>query len=750
MAKQRMRFGLLGELVLIGATGPGCGGSGKGTGALDAASVKNDVAPLADTTPAWNDVAAPAPADVTVAKGDVAVSADTASVKNDLAVPADAVSAKNDVAVSADTPPVASDSASAGDTAGTKNDATPPPDAPAPADVIATGGTTADSGGGGGAGGSTYALFPDRMTDWSHAGVVQPDGTRAIPKRTSVCATVDATKYGDGKTDATAAIQAAIDACPDDQVVSLPAGAYVVKNAIGIKHPIVLRGAGAGATKIVSSASINISATPGTWPGQNTLHAVDWTGGLDKGSTTITLADASGIMVGQPIVLDQLNDSNVTTAGYTPLVSPVGNEGTVGVGVNDCASRDGLNFCTDGSHAVPRALMQIVQVKTKSGNQVTIDAPVHITHLPSLSPQAFYWDGGNLAYAGIESLTIDAQYNDQAINMTFCSHCWVKGVEIDHIARGAVALFYDLHAEIRDSYFHMNQASAPENYGLEVDDTSQSLFENNILDALAAGIIVSWSSSGNVISYNYSVNDSPGSQVLGQTLSNHSVHAFMNLWEGNTVPKFVSDAIWGSASHQTLFRNRISGYMEPSAASGSTTLWSNGNWPIALEAWHRDFNLIGNVLGKSEVQNGYQAASVADGSLVGATGRTSACACCTCGMGVAPIYVLGYWNHWHPADDTDKFDPLVASTLLRWGNFDAFSNSTHWDGTELAGETAPADHVLPASLYLPGKPSWFGATAWPPIGPDASPMAQKLPAQLCYESSSLSGGGGFDPSVCYP
>jgi hypothetical protein len=428
----------------------------------------------------------------------------------------------------------------------------------------------------------------------------------------------------------------------------------------------------------------------------------------------------------------------------------VGNEGNVGVGVNDCASRDGLSFCTDGSHPVPRALMQIVEVKAISGKQVTIDAPVYITHLASLAPQAFYWDGGNLSYAGIENLAIDAQYHDQAIDLTFCSHCWVKGVEIDHIARGAVALFYDLHVEIRDSYFHMNQASAPENYGLEVDDTSQSLFENNILDALAAGIIVSWSSSGNVIAYNYSTNDSPGSQVLGQTLSNHSVHAFMNLWEGNTVPKFVSDVIWGSASHQTLFRNRISGYMEPSAASGSTTLWSNGNWPIALEAWHRDFNFIGNVLGKAEVQNGYQAASVADGALVGATGRTSACACCTCGLGVAPIYVLGYWNHWHPADDTDKFDPLVASTLLRWGNFDAFSNGTRWDAQELpVGETAPADHALPASLYLPGKPSWFGTTAWPPIGPDASPMVSKLPAQLCYEASNLAGGGPFDPSKCY-
>jgi hypothetical protein len=293
----------------------------------------------------------------------------------------------------------------------------------------------------------------------------------------------------------------------------------------------------------------------------------------------------------------------------------------------------------------------------------------------------------------------------------------------------------------------MNKASAPENYGIEVDDTSTSLFENNILDALAAGIIVSWSSSGNVISYNYSINDSPGSQALGQTLSNHSVHAFMNLWEGNTVPKFVSDVIWGSASHQTLFRNRLSGYMEPRDSGG--TLWSNGNWPIALEAWHRDFNIIGNVLGQTGVQNGYEAADAASGSLVGATNYDDTCKCCSCGMGVAPIYVLGFWNTWS-ATNSDSYDPLVASTLLRWGNFDYFSGQTHWDPKEIpSGETAPSDQTLPASLYLSAKPGWFGSAPWPPIGPDVSGMANKLPAQACYETNNLGSGGAFDPSKCY-
>jgi hypothetical protein len=140
-------------------------------------------------------------------------------------------------------------------------------------------------------GGTVGNLFPDRTTDWSHAGVVQPDGTRGIPSRMTTCATVDA-QYGDGKADATAAIQTAIDSCPDGQVVMLPAGSYLLQGAIGIKHPVTLRGAGASATKIVASKSISVSATPGTWPAQNTLHAVDWSAGYDKGTTTITVSDS--------------------------------------------------------------------------------------------------------------------------------------------------------------------------------------------------------------------------------------------------------------------------------------------------------------------------------------------------------------------------------------------------------------------------------------------------------------------------
>jgi len=57
----------------------------------------------------------------------------------------------------------------------------------------------------------------DRRIDWSHSGI-----SGGIPQRTGICATIDSAVYGNGSTDATSAIQAALESCPDGQVVYLP------------------------------------------------------------------------------------------------------------------------------------------------------------------------------------------------------------------------------------------------------------------------------------------------------------------------------------------------------------------------------------------------------------------------------------------------------------------------------------------------------------------------------------------------
>src|SRR5436190_24181705 len=67
-------------------------------------------------------------------------------------------------------------------------------------------------------------ISADRRTTWN------PGIPGGVPVRTTICATVNASTYGNGTSDASAGIQAALDACPAGQVVKLSAGTFTVNN----------------------------------------------------------------------------------------------------------------------------------------------------------------------------------------------------------------------------------------------------------------------------------------------------------------------------------------------------------------------------------------------------------------------------------------------------------------------------------------------------------------------------------------
>jgi Pectate lyase superfamily protein len=69
-------------------------------------------------------------------------------------------------------------------------------------------------------------------------------GASGIPNRTAIYATIDASAYGNDQTDATAAIQSALNNCPANEVVYIPAGTYLIKGSISIPSNVTLRGAG--------------------------------------------------------------------------------------------------------------------------------------------------------------------------------------------------------------------------------------------------------------------------------------------------------------------------------------------------------------------------------------------------------------------------------------------------------------------------------------------------------------------------
>src|SRR5262249_26769249 len=87
-------------------------------------------------------------------------------------------------------------------------------------------------------------LPADRATTWN-PGLMSVGG---IPNRTTIFTNISASTYGNGAQDASAGIQAALEACPAGQVVLLSPGTFTVNNFLLIHSAISLRGAGPGVT----------------------------------------------------------------------------------------------------------------------------------------------------------------------------------------------------------------------------------------------------------------------------------------------------------------------------------------------------------------------------------------------------------------------------------------------------------------------------------------------------------------------
>jgi Pectate lyase superfamily protein len=211
----------------------------------------------------------------------------------------------------------------------------------------------------------------DRRIDWSYAGI--PGG---IPERNKICTTIDSAVYGNGVTDATNAIQNALDNCPDEQVVYVPEGTYLIGSTVHLYDYDTLRGAGPGMTVPKHSGGYlrsMVDMRGSVYYQIASLHKTHNVLQANKDARVITLSDTAGITPGDILLINQLND-NV-------LVDPVGVEGK-------------CTYC--GYENGDRALGQFVEVTAVNGNQVTLNLPLHWTYDTSLDPWAYQVDASAL------------------------------------------------------------------------------------------------------------------------------------------------------------------------------------------------------------------------------------------------------------------------------------------------------------------------------------------------------------------
>jgi hypothetical protein len=605
-----------------------------------------------------------------------------------------------------------------------------------------SGGDGSSGNDGASAGGELWSgiLDPSRAVDWTHAGVVG-----GIPDRTTICATLNP--------GATAKqINAAITACPAGQVVTLTGGTYdIADDGIVMKSGITLRGAGGDKTMLVFTAvnpceggdsslcfegSTEWSGDARALPGGS--NAASWTGGYARGSTQITLSDVGDagrapISVGQYIHLDQAND---TSPGADFFVC----DKTSG----SCSLEGG-----NGGRVIDnilRSQVQIVQVTAVNGDTLTITPGLYSPNWRSSQSPGAWWASTIIQNAGVEDLSIDATNSGGQADVTMfnAANDWVKGVRLVRTcacSRDLIQLADAAHCTIENSYLFGTQGQST-NYGIEAYVASDNLIQNNVFQHVVAPLMVQ-PAVGSVYAFNYAINDTYDDGTLhwmscGVTQHNGGVE--YNLYEGNVGPGYSGDVFHGNQLMNTLFRNYLLG-TDPGRSDATSA--------VTLLSYNRYHNVVGNVLGTPGYTTTYEAH--------GGPGQTKT------------VFNTGGGNT--EGSVTVPDDPMVTSTLMRWGNYDVATGSVHFTASEVPsgitpyGNPVPASQALPPSFFAATKPSfWPASKAWPPIGPDVTGgnvsglagHATTNPAQDCFTNvmrGPADGSGApltFSAASCYP
>lgn len=514
------------------------------------------------------------------------------------------------------------------------------------------------------------------LIDW--AAVAGVEG--GIPERATICADLAALD-GTGVSDVGPAIQAALDACPPEQTVRLPEGTFRVDGDLNMRARVTLRGAGA---KTVLRPSGTIHFTDGL-----SRVNVDLVGDAPVGATTLTLQEAPpGLTVGSSVMLNELNDPEyVHPYGYEE-------EATLPLLCSYCDEPDG------GA----RTRGQMVRITAIEGATIAFTPALYSPYSAAREPRINYPQAlgavNLLAYAGIESLAIDPTGPGSVISFVQAQNCWLREVEIEITADDAPAVlgYFAHRVNIQHGRF---TGHAPTSQAiLSQIHTEGWLVEDNIFEDVSLTFLNVGRQGGHVFAYNY-LNQAVGpSTALLNDNGNHGSHPQFLLYEGNKLPKHHADSIHGSSSHTTLFRNHFR-CREPDTTFGAGCVW--------IDSWNYEYNVVGNVLG-----------------LPGMTGWVYEI------ESPAPIdQTLYVFRFGYSGYNPYMAYPRSKTSTFRHGNFDYGTNAVAWDeGT--------AERCLPPSLYLDERPGWFGAAAWPPLGPDVDGYVTELPAELRFLARAAS------------
>jgi hypothetical protein len=597
-------------------------------------------------------------------------------------------------------------------------------------------------------------LDPSRAIDWSKAGAtISTTRTQCI---TSQCATVS-----NGISVTADSINAAIASAPANTYVLVPAGTYTMNKGITFNYlsNITLRGAGSNSTFLVwssssggpgncaghdvcaSSSDTNYTGGPSntaTWSGTNGIS-----GTYTKGATSIILSSKTNLVVGNPIILDQVDDQSDNGALY------VGCE--IADGSPACYSGAAFNGNERGTGSLStiRGQQQIVNVTSISGSgpyTIGITPGIYAANWQTSHSPGAWWASSPVIGDAVENISLDHTNGGSGITFFNCTGCWVKGIRSVTASAGGTGWYHVgfaicNHCTARDSYFY---GYTGDDYGVAAYVASDILQENNITQLPAEFAFFNSDCEGCVSTYNFSVNPYFGdsSNWLSPPAYYHGTVLF-SLQEGNIGAGIYADSFHGTHVLNTQFRNRWGGREQNNGnATTSSTV------ALRLNPGARYDNAIGNVLGTLGYHTNYKAPPSASG-------------------GTLYSSVIGCGAY--PEGNTQ--DSLACPTSMFWGNWDNVSKAARWCGNSsdpgwstTCGSTSevpsglssyanpvPSSTTLPPSFVYSTQPSWWpSGKAWPSIGPDVTGGNVGQCSGGIYDSSeatssSQCAGGSFTP-----
>ena len=392
-----------------------------------------------------------------------------------------------------------------------------------------------------------------RLPDFSYAGL---EGTGAPVPTVDVAQTVtDFGAIGDGETDDTMAIQAAIDATTNGALL-FPTGRYRITKPLYIsKSNVVLRGMGRDETEVFVDASLQDVL------GENQVWS--WNGGFiwvrpDDAPQSITTIQQSAARGDRTLAVED-------TTGMTPgqrIVLSLRDE-TGGLGL---AMHNGLAEAGTCSWQVPLTFDWPVTVQEVSANAVTLSQPLRIPLDVSWQPRIL--SAPFLSGVGLESMTIafpETEYaghlNEPGYNAIFfeggVADSWVKDVRIVHSDNGVLFDRLSKNLTVDDLIL----SGRVGHHGLNIAFTADSLFSSIHWEAdFIHDFTFDHRSSGNVV-------ERATSAGLRLSLDHHRDGSHENLF----TEFFAETDFWSGGSQcagpaagaRQTFWNMDSGFLKP-------------------------------------------------------------------------------------------------------------------------------------------------------------------------------------------